>query len=312
MDNKDKIDIVVLFVDMNDKEWRNRYEEYVKTHEIPIPEINNVEVRSRDYGTLKCLLRSIDKNLPWVNKVHLCVQSYSQVPKWVNTNTVNIVLHEEFIPEKFLPTYNAFTIQAHVHRIPNLQEKFIYLDDDSIFTQYTIPEKFFINDKIVQPIRKLNINSIMGSSSKFSHYFKKSASDVAKIACNIQNDLYYMDEHGARGMFKSLASKLYDSININKHVSPFRNYGNIFMNTYTTYAWLNRRIINVPGRSAYIDFKNKDINQFRKWLNNNQFKDQLSINDQDLNPEFDKELFYAMVEKTLLQLFPEKSKKYEI
>ena len=111
----DKIDAVIMFVDMNDTEWRNRYNEYIQTHEIPIPEINNVEVRSRDYGTLKCLLRSIDKNLPWINNVYLVVQSNSQVPNWINTKNVNVVLHEDFIPKEYLPLYNTFSIQTHLH-----------------------------------------------------------------------------------------------------------------------------------------------------------------------------------------------------
>jgi hypothetical protein len=107
-------------------------------------------------------------------------------------------------------------------------------------------------------------------------------------------------------------SDLYSLIEIEKHISSFRDKGNIFMNTFVAYAWLTRKVICVPERVAYIDFKNVDINKYRKWLNINQFKEQLSINDQDLNPIFDKELFYKMVEETLYWLFPEKSKKYEL
>ena len=306
-----KIDAVIMFVDMSDKEWMNGYNEYIKTHNIPIPEINNVEDRSRDYGTLRCLLRSLDKYLSWINKVYLVVQSYSQVPYWINKKSVNIVLHEDFIPRKYLPLYNTFSIQAHLHLIPGLSEKFLCISDDSIFMDYVNTEDFFINDKIVQPIRALSIDDICSSSSKHSHYFKIGASNIAKELCNIENDLYYMDEHGVRAMFKSIMSELYGLIDIDKHISTFRNYNNIFMNTYMTYAWLKRRIIKIPERVAYIDFKNKDINQFRKWLNHNQFKKQLSINDQDLNSTFDKQLFYKMIEETLQQLFIFKS-KYEI
>ena len=177
---------------------------------------------------------------------------------------------------------------------------------------YIKPEDFFLNNKIVQPIRKLNINSLNGSSSKFSHYFKYIASEISKNLCGVKNDFYYMDEHGVRAMFKSIMEEVYNSIDIKHHVSAFRNYNNTFMNTFVAYAWLKRQIIPVPERNSYIDFRYKDINQFRKWIKINQFKSQISVNDQDLNPEFDKELFYSMVEETLLQLFPEKSKKYEI
>lgn len=307
-----KIDAVIMFVDMNDIEWRERYNKYVQTHEIPIPEINNVEVRSRDYGTLKCLLRSIDKNLPWINNVYLVVQSKSQVPNWINTKNVNVILHEDFIPKDYLPLYNTFSIQTHLHLIPGLSEKFLCISDDSIFMNYINPEDFFINDKIVQPVREVNINFLTNSSSKFSHYFKYNASEIAKNLCNVKNDFYYMDEHGVRAMFKSIMEEVYNSIDIKDHISTFRNYNNTFMNTFVAYAWLKRKIIHVTRRNAYIDFKAKDIHKLRNWLYINKFNDQISVNDQDLNPAFDKELFYDMVEESLQWLFPEKSKKYEI
>lgn len=307
----DKIDMVIMFVDMNDKEWQNRYNNYIKTHEIPIPEINNVEVRSRDYGTLKCLLRSIDIYMPWINNVFLVVQSYSQVPSWIDTNKIKIVLHEEFIPKEYLPTYNTFTIQTHVHRIPGLSEKFIFSDDDSIFCREMKETNFFINGKLVQHIRTLNSDSTNGSSSKYSHYFKKNSTDVVKDFCHVKNDFYYMDDHGVQAMYKSLNAQLYNNIDISKHVSAFRDYNNIFRYSYLVYALFKRKIVHTYDRVAYIDFFKRDINDFRRWLNNNRFKEQLSINDQDLNPEFDKELFYKMIEETLQQLFPSKS-KYEI
>ena len=139
----EKIDAVIMFVDLNDIEWRNRYEEYIKNHEIPIPEINNVEVRSRDYGTLKCLIRSIEKNIPWINNVFLVVQSESQVPEWINRETVKVVLHEEFIPKEFLPTFNCNTIEMFMHKISNISEKFIYFNDDMIINKISAQEDFF-------------------------------------------------------------------------------------------------------------------------------------------------------------------------
>ena len=127
----DKIDAVILFVDMNDSEWREKYNKYVEEHEIPNKHINN-ETRFRDYGSLLGVLRSIDLHMSWINNVFLVVQSESQVPEWVNRETVKVVLHEEFIPKEFLPTFNCNTIETHLHLIPNLSEKFIYFNDDML------------------------------------------------------------------------------------------------------------------------------------------------------------------------------------
>jgi hypothetical protein len=97
-----------------------------------------------------------------------------------------------------------------------------------------------------------------------------------------------------------LNEELYNKLDISKHVSAFREKNNIFRFTYLTYAWLKRKIIFTASRNGYIDFKNKDINQVRKWLDMSRKNQQISVNDQDFNPIFDKELFYKMVEETTL------------
>ena len=108
-------------------------------------------------------------------------------------------------------------------------------------------------------------------------------------------------------MLKSLNEELYNKIDVKKHVSHFRNKGNSFRISFFTYAYFKRKIIINNVNNAYIDFKNKDISQFRTWINENVNKTQLSINDQDLNDIFDKVLYYKMVEETLYELFPNKS-----
>jgi hypothetical protein len=313
MGTNSNIDAVIMFVDMNDIEWRNRYDEYVKTHEIPIPEINNVEVRSRDYGTLKCLIRSIEKNIPWINNVFLVVQSESQVPKWVNRETVKVVLHEDFIPKEFLPLYNTFTIQTHLHLIHGLSEKFLCISDDSIITQPMYPTDFFLKDKIVQCIVINDKNYIKNSSSKHSHLFKVGASEHTKKICGVKNDYYYQDDHSIQPMLKSINNYVYNKIdNIHEYFSAFREVGNVFKYTFLTFTKLTRKCIMVPSRSRGVSFHYMDMNKFRKWVKVNQGRKQISVNDQDLNPLFDKELFYKMVEETLYQLFPNKSQKYEL
>ena len=310
MDNK--VDAVILFVDMNDQEWRDRYNEYIKLNNIPLPEINNMEVRSRDYGTLRCLIRSIEKNLDWINNVFLVVQSESQVPEWINRETVKVVLHEEFIPKEYLPLYNSFSLSIHLHLIKGLSEKFLVISDDSIIANKMEKEDFFIGDKLVTSIRSASIDTIEKSSSKNTHYFKLNTSNVARMLCDGKKDnVYYYDFHAIRPMFKSLMNNVYNKLDIKKYVSPFRERYNIYINVFIVYAFLTRKIILRTNNNAYIDFKNKDVGNFRKWINKNAKKKQLSINDQELKEYFDKELFYKMVEETLQHFFPEKSKRYE-
>ena len=59
-----------------------------------------------------------------IQKIHFV--TWGHIPEWLNTEhpKLNIVRHEDFIPEKFRPTFNSHTIEWNFHRIPGLAEKF--------------------------------------------------------------------------------------------------------------------------------------------------------------------------------------------
>jgi hypothetical protein len=68
--------------------------------------------------------------MPWINNLYLVVFSDSQVPKWINRETVKVITDDMYIPSKFLPTFNTSTKQTHFQFIPGLEEHFIWADDD--------------------------------------------------------------------------------------------------------------------------------------------------------------------------------------
>ena len=84
------MDIVITYVNGLDPVWQKEYEKHTNT---PI-----LEKRFRDWGTLKYLFRGIERNMPFIRKVHLVVSGDSQVPEWINRNEVNVVLHKDIIP----------------------------------------------------------------------------------------------------------------------------------------------------------------------------------------------------------------------
>ena len=68
----EKIDIVIPYVNGIDPEWQKIHNIYRK----------NVDYTRFDgHDILKYVLRSIDKYLPWINKVHLLVMQESQIPE---------------------------------------------------------------------------------------------------------------------------------------------------------------------------------------------------------------------------------------
>lgn len=137
------IDIVVTWVDMNDPTWQ---QEFAKYSNKTINEKNGVsDARFRDYGLLKYWFRGIEKFAPWIRKIHFV--TVGQKPAWLNTDNprINLVDHKDFIPERFLPTYNSVVIERYMHRIPGLADHFVYFNDDFYIINHITPERFFLN-----------------------------------------------------------------------------------------------------------------------------------------------------------------------
>jgi len=135
------MDIVITYVDGNDPIWKRDYE---KTTNVPV-----MDKRFRDWGTLKYLLRGIEQKMPFIRNVYLVVSHQSQVPEWVDRENLNVVLHSDIIPQEFLPTFNCNPIEMHLHRIPGLDEEYLYFNDDMFPVGDCRPEDFFRNGRPV-------------------------------------------------------------------------------------------------------------------------------------------------------------------
>lgn len=136
------IDIVIPWVDPNDPAWQAEKRKYQQDSN---EEEDVREIRYRDWDNLKYVFRSIDKCAPWVRKVHFI--TCGQVPEWMNVNNpkLNLVNHEDYIPHEYLPTFSSHVIELNMHRIKDLSEQFIYINDDIFFLRELKPENFFRN-----------------------------------------------------------------------------------------------------------------------------------------------------------------------
>ncbi|CAN7998761.1 unnamed protein product, partial [Ixodes hexagonus] len=100
--------------------------------------------RFADNDELKYSLRSLQKHAPWVRRVF--VVTNGQIPSWLNLDNprITIVTHEEiFRNRSHLPTYSSPAIESHLHRIPGISRRFIYLNDDVMFGKEVWPEDFY-------------------------------------------------------------------------------------------------------------------------------------------------------------------------
>ena len=137
------IDFVILWVDGNDPRWLEKKNSYNGRPHTDI----RIE-RYRDFGTLKYLLRSIEKFAPWADNIYLVTDD--QRPDWmVETGKLTVVDHRDFMPREVLPIFNSNSLDLNIHRIPGLSERFVYFNDDTLFLNSVVPEDFFIGDKPV-------------------------------------------------------------------------------------------------------------------------------------------------------------------
>lgn len=135
----DKIDFVVPWVDSTDPEWIESYNFY--RPEKPIKDHS----RFRDWNIFRYWFRAVERYAPWVNKVFLITNG--KFPEWINPDCEKLVLvkHSDYIPAKYLPTFNSETIELNIGRIKELSEHFVYFNDDIFLNAPIVPEYCFRN-----------------------------------------------------------------------------------------------------------------------------------------------------------------------
>lgn len=136
------VDVVFTWVDDADPKWQQRF--------AAAQSQGNVEDRGRfaldkarfaNHDELRYSLMSIQKFMPWVNKIYLVTDR--QRPSWLGVDSlVQVVDHTEIIEPQYLPTFNSHVIEACIHRIPGLSQSFIYFNDD-VFAARSLHKNHF-------------------------------------------------------------------------------------------------------------------------------------------------------------------------
>ena len=144
------IDVVYTWVDGNDPNHKRKRGQYINGEKNKMNNIylSNADTQFNDYDTLKYSIRSILKYAPWIRRIYIVTDN--QKPKWFKEGNgkVYIIDHKDIIPERFLPTFNSHTIEYHLHNIPNLSEKFLYLNDDTMIGNNILTKDFTNGKKI--------------------------------------------------------------------------------------------------------------------------------------------------------------------
>ncbi len=136
------IDAVITWVDNTDTRWRAKFKKHCKA-------CGRTEMSSwhRETGLLKYCLRSIHKNMPWLENIYLITDD--QAPRWLHNHgsKLRIIDHAEIFEDtSHLPTFNSMAIESHMHRIRGLSRHFLYFNDDVVVLKPVAQDRFFTSD----------------------------------------------------------------------------------------------------------------------------------------------------------------------
>ena len=280
------MDIVITYVNGLDPVWQKEYEAHTKT---PI-----VEKRFRDWGTLKFLFRGIEKNMPFIRKVHLVVSGESQVPEWINRNEVNIVLHKDIIPVQFLPTFNCNPIEMHLHNIEGLDEEYLYFNDDIFPLLPCKPTDFFRNGKGV-----LGMSRHLFVSGMFRRICRNSTVVAYSVLNRRPSICYLRPQHVCTPMLKTQVQEVYNLAKdkIHASMSTTRNASNLNQYLYLNYMYLKGNLINEKLSKKHFSVGIVSADKLRNFIEHPTHK-LTCINDVQLTDARYKEL-----QETLLDAF---------
>ncbi len=132
------VDFVVLWVDSNDRTWQKEF----SLHKYGKEGVD-IAARFRDWDNFQFWFRMVEKNAPWVRKIHLITCGH--YPSWLNKNNpkLNLVKHQDYLLETNLPTFNSNAIELSIHKLEGLAEKFILFNDDMFILNKTQESDFF-------------------------------------------------------------------------------------------------------------------------------------------------------------------------
>ena len=192
----EKIDMVYLWCDGNDKAFRERKNVFFNLGNQTFDKKANEDKRSFDNEELRYSLRSLEQNAPWINHVYIVTDR--QTPKWLNLNydKVSIIDHSEILPSNIMPCFNSSVIEFFLAFIPELSEKFLYGNDDTFFGTYLSPDFFFNGDKPIVRVKKLKhrkynkYNSIQLDPKKNYEWY-----GTVINALNIVNEFYNKNQY---------------------------------------------------------------------------------------------------------------------
>lgn len=254
-----EVDYVFPYVNNNDSVWRKCFIDYCKRIHRG-DKLRSIDgERYEDLGLLPYLIECLNKNLPWIRKIHIIVSNKEQLPKSIRENPkVNMVLHTDIMPSSVLPTFNSTTIEMYLRRVPDLTEHFIYGNDDMFPISKLEPEDFFSEDGLSI---KSNVRINDTLNNQFRYVCLNNTLTVAKcfnLKTGLAENEYFRPMHGVTPMLKSHCWLVVETCgkDIFKYVDAFRTEKQHNQYIYPVYEKLTNNCLDSEIMFKYVSYKN--------------------------------------------------------
>ena len=277
-----KVDMVYLWVDGNDPKWlaKKQHWQGQKNEELDYQAVAKGRFISND--ELKYTLRSVEKNIPWINKIYIVTDN--QIPEWldVNNEKIKVVFHEEFIPKENLPLFNSEAIESYLADIPNLSEHFLYGNDDMFIGKPLDKSFFFMPDG--KPIVRLKKNVYKRNIEK-SMYTRSIFMLQEMIKKHFKKHLPFAPQHNIDAYTKSSyleCIKYFEKEFNETKQHKFRQEGDIQRAVIAYYM-----IVKNLGKFKYCNYVDKYLsifNQIKCYISKKLCADSITINMNVKNP----------------------------
>jgi len=153
---KDPIDVVILWVDGNDKKLAEKRERYRILEKNTLNHPGALPTRFASSDEIRYCILSILTFASFIRNIFLVTDGQDPgLGEEIRTRfperegCLRIVDHTVVFRgyEQYLPTFNSSSIHAMIWRIPGLAERFVYFNDDLILIREVREEEWFVGDR---------------------------------------------------------------------------------------------------------------------------------------------------------------------
>lgn len=204
--SRPEVDVVYTWVDGSDpkhKEARNKHlGNKPGNPKTPRPHVSSVEsCRWRNSGEIAASIRSVLTFAPWVRNI-VIVCSLGQSPQldidpkeWEGGPSHEIIVVQDETICPVVPVFNSHAIEANLHRIPGLADRFIYFCDDMFIGAPTLYATFY--DPVTHRPRVFIGNTQLSAGPNFVAR-KRSGTIPAWYAARVNNFANLNQKFGRR------------------------------------------------------------------------------------------------------------------